>query len=204
MTSGQLSLATRQALNLVPEAAAGQGVGKQLSALGGSERIDAATRAFARSELALRAAQALDGKDAVAARRYYLIAAPESARLSFPDGKMIHVDPFDQKYRLASAFYSLAAGRYFLLLMASGPDWTGDITETTVAGTFEVTFDNDDTPTYSTTFHSPGAIASRVCAIATRATASASRWSAAAHRGKVSRWNSIFPRVATSLPSPSI
>jgi len=78
---------------------------------------------------ALRAAQALDRKDTAQARRYYLVAAREAARLLFPDGKMIHTDPFDQKYRLASSFYSLAAGRYFLLLMASGRTWTGDITE---------------------------------------------------------------------------
>ncbi len=82
-------------------------------------------------------------------RQYYLVAAREAARLLFPDGKMIHIDPFDQKYRLASSFYSLAAGRYFLLLMASGRKWTGDITETTPAGVFNVTFDNDDSDLYA-------------------------------------------------------
>jgi len=59
----------------------------------------------------------------------------------FPGGKMIRIDPFDQKYRLASSFYSLARGRYFLLLMASGRNWTGDLTESTPAGVFDVTFD---------------------------------------------------------------
>jgi Alpha/beta hydrolase family len=149
LSSGRLSLATRQALNLVPEAGLAASTAAQLAALGASERIDAATRAFARSELALRAAQALDRKDTAQARRYYLVAAREAARLLFPDGKMIHTDPFDQKYRLASSFYSLAAGRYFLLLMASGRTWTGDITETTPAGTFNVTFDNDDSDLYA-------------------------------------------------------
>ncbi len=149
VTSGRLSLATRQALNLVPEAAAARDTAAQLAALGASERIDPATRAFARSELALRAAQQLDRNDPVAARLYYLVAAREAARLLFPEGKMIHIDPFDQKYRLASGFYSLAAGRYFLLLMASGRSWTGDITEVTPAGTFGVTFDNDDSDLYA-------------------------------------------------------
>ena len=149
LSSGRLSLATRQALNLVPEAGAAVGTAAQLAALGASERIDPATRAFARSELALRAAQALDGKEPAVSRQYYLVAAGEAARLLFPDGKMIHIDPFDQKYRLASSFYSLAAGRYFLLLMASGRAWTGDITETTPAGVFEVTFDNDDSDLYA-------------------------------------------------------
>lgn len=149
LSSRRLSLATRQALNLVPEAGVAGSTAQQLAALGASERIDAATRAFARSELALRAAQALDGKEPTLSRQYYLVAARESARLLFPDGKMIHIDPFDQKYRLASSFYSLAAGRYFLLLMASGRTWTGDITETTPAGAFNVTFDNDDSDLYA-------------------------------------------------------
>jgi hypothetical protein len=149
LSSGRLSLATRQALNLVPEADAAGTAAAQLAALAVSERIDPATRAFARSELALRAAQQLDGKEPVLSRQYYLVAAREAARLLFPDGKMIHVDPFDQKYRLASSFYSLAAGRYFLLLMAAGSVWTGDITETTPAGIFEVTFDNDDSDLYA-------------------------------------------------------
>jgi pimeloyl-ACP methyl ester carboxylesterase len=149
LSSGRLSLATRQALNLVPEAGVAGNTAAQLAALGASERIDAATRAFARSELALRAAQALDGKEPTLSRQYYLVAARESARLLFPDGKMIHIDPFDQKYRLASSFYSLAAGRYFLLLMASGRNWTGDITEATPAGVFNVTFDNDDSDLYA-------------------------------------------------------
>jgi pimeloyl-ACP methyl ester carboxylesterase len=149
LSSGRLSLATRQALNLVPEAGVAGTTAAQLAALGASERIDAATRAFARSELALRAAQALDGKEPTLARQYYLVAARESARLLFPDGKMTHIDPFDQKYRLASSFYSLAAGRYFLLLMASGRYWTGDITETTPASVFNVTFDNDDSDLYA-------------------------------------------------------
>ncbi|HWX29392.1 MAG TPA: alpha/beta fold hydrolase [Steroidobacteraceae bacterium] len=149
LSSGRLSLATRQALNLVPEAAAAESTAKQLAALKTSERIDPATRAFARCELALRAAQTWDGKEQVLARQYYLVAAREAARLLFPDGKMIHIDPFDQKYRLASAFYSLAAGRYFLLLMASGRNWTGDITEVTPDGEFNVTFDNDDSDLYA-------------------------------------------------------
>lgn len=149
LNSGRLSLATRQALNLVPEAEGAGSTAAQLAALAGSERIDAASRAFARSELALRAAQTFDGNDPALARQYYLIAARESARLLFPDGKLIHIDPFDQKYRLASSFYSLAAGRYFLLLMASGRNWTGDIAETTPAGTFNVTFDNDDSDLYA-------------------------------------------------------
>src|SRR5258708_32037032 len=67
---------------------------------------------------------------------------------------MIHIDPFDQKYRLASSFYSLAAGRYFLLLMASGRNWTGDLIETTPAGVFDVTFDNDDSDLYAYFFSS--------------------------------------------------
>jgi pimeloyl-ACP methyl ester carboxylesterase len=149
LSSGRLSLATRQALNLVPEAAAAGNAAAQLAALKSSERIDPATRAFARCELALRAAQAYDGRDPAVARQYYLIAAREAARLLFPEGKMIHIDPFDQKYRLASAFYSLAAGRYFLLLMASGHNWTGDITEVTPDGGFNVTFDNDDSDLYA-------------------------------------------------------
>jgi pimeloyl-ACP methyl ester carboxylesterase len=149
LSSGRLSLATRQALNLVPEAGVAGDTTSQLSALGASERIDPATRAFARSELALRAAQALEAKEPGLARKYYLVAAREAARLLFPDGKMIHIDPFDQKYRLASGFYSLAAGRYFLLLMASGRTWTGDLTEATPAGTFNVTFDNDDSDLYA-------------------------------------------------------
>jgi pimeloyl-ACP methyl ester carboxylesterase len=153
LSSGRLSLATRQALNLVPEAATAGNTAPQLAALGASERIDPATRAFARSELALRAAQALDGKEPTLARQYYLIAAREAARLLFPDGAMIHIDPFDQKYRLASSFYSLAAGRYFLLLMASGRNWTGDITEATPAGAFNVTFDNDDSDLYAYFFN---------------------------------------------------
>jgi pimeloyl-ACP methyl ester carboxylesterase len=149
LSSGRLSLATRQALNLVPEADGAAGTAARLAALKVSERIDPATRAFARSELALRAAQTLDGKDPALARRYYLVAAREAARLLFPDGKMIHVDPFDQKYRLASSFYSLAAGRYFLLLMASGRNWTGDIAEATPSGNYDVTFDNDDSDLYA-------------------------------------------------------
>ncbi len=153
LSSGQLSLVTRQALNLVPEAGAAVDTSAQLQALGASERIDPATRAFARSELALRAAQALDGHEPVLSRQYYLIAARESARLLFPDGKLIHIDPFDRKYRLASGFYSLAAGRYFLLLMSSGRYWTGDVTEATPAGTFNVTFDNDDSDLYAYFFN---------------------------------------------------
>lgn len=153
LSSGRLSLATRQALNLVPEAGAAGSTSQQLAALGESWRIDPATRAFARSELALRAAQTLDGKEPDLSRQYYLVAAHEAARLLFPDGKMIHVDPFDQKYRLASSFYSLASGRYFLLLMASGRHWTGDITEATPAGTFNVTFDNDDSDLYAYFFN---------------------------------------------------
>src|SRR5882762_3825249 len=149
LSSGRLSLATRQALNLVPEAGAAGTTAAELAALGASERIDPATRAFARSELALRAAQALDGKEPALSRQYYLVAAREAARLLFPGGKMIHIDPFDQKYRLASSFYSLAAGRYFLMLMASGRNWTGDLTETTPAGAFNVTFDNDDSDLYA-------------------------------------------------------
>jgi hypothetical protein len=149
LSSGHLSLATRQALNLVPEAEMAESTAAQLAALNASERIDPATRAFARSELALRTAQTLDPKEPALARRYYLVAAREAARLLFPDGKLIHVDPFDEKYRLASAFYSLAAGRYFLLLMGSGRNWTGDITETTPGGTFSVTFDNDDSDLYA-------------------------------------------------------
>jgi pimeloyl-ACP methyl ester carboxylesterase len=149
LSSGHLSLATRQTLNLVPEAGAALNTAGQLAALAGSERIDATSRAFARSELALRAAQRLDGHQPLAARLYYLVAAREAARLLFPDGTMIHSDPFDQRYRLASSFYSLAAGRYFLLLMASGRSWTGDITEVTPAGTFNVTFDNDDSDLYA-------------------------------------------------------
>src|SRR6266436_10267061 len=62
LSSGRLSLATRQALNLVPEAGVTGSTAAQLAAIGASERIDPATRAFARSELALRAAQTLDGK----------------------------------------------------------------------------------------------------------------------------------------------
>src|SRR5882762_4535223 len=77
LSSGRLSLATRQALNLVPEAGVAASTAAQLAALGASERIDAASRAFARSELALRAAQALDRKDTAQARRYYLVAARE-------------------------------------------------------------------------------------------------------------------------------
>ena len=153
LSSQHLSLATRQALNLVPEAGVAGSTTAQLAALGASERIDASTRAFARSELALRAAQIADRKDPVQARRYYLVAAREAARLLFPDGKMIHIDPFDQKYRLASSMYSLAAGRYFLLLMASGRNWTGDITESTPTGTFDVTFDNDDSDLYAYFFN---------------------------------------------------
>jgi pimeloyl-ACP methyl ester carboxylesterase len=149
LSSGRLSLATRQALNLVPEAAVAGTTAAQLAALRASERIDPASRAFARSELALRAAQALDGKEPTLSRQYYLIAAREAARLLFPGGKMIRIDPFDQKYRLASSFYSLAAGRYFLLLMALGSNWTGDLTETTPAGVFNVTFDNDDSDLYA-------------------------------------------------------
>src|SRR6266403_487343 len=149
LSSGRLSLATRQALNLVPEAGVAGTTAAELAALGASERIDPATRAFARSELALRAAQALDGKEPALSRQYYLVAAREAARLLFPGGKMIHIDPFDQKYRLASSFYSLAAGRYFLMLMASGRNWTGDLTETTPAGAFNVTFDNDDSDLYA-------------------------------------------------------
>jgi len=149
LSSGRLSLATHQALNLVPEAGVAGTTAAQLAALGASSRIDPATRAFARSELALRAAQALDGKDPTLSRQFYLVAAREAARLLFPGGNMIHIDPFDQKYRLASSFYSLAAGRYFLLLMALGSNWTGDLTETTPAGIFDVTFDNDDSDLYA-------------------------------------------------------
>lgn len=153
LTSGHLSLPTRQTLNLVPEAGLAANTEGQLAALAASERIDASSRAFARSEVALRAAQALDGKAPVAARLYYLLAAREAARLLFPDGNMVQIDPFDQKYRLASSFYSLAAGRYFLLLMASGGGWTGDITEVTPGGTFSVTFDNDDSDLYAYFFN---------------------------------------------------
>jgi hypothetical protein len=153
LSSGNLSLATRQTLNLVPEAGMAVNTAGELAALAASERIDAASRAFARSEVALRAAQRLDGKQPVAARLYYLVAAREAARLLFPDGNMIHSDPFDQRYRLASGFYSLAAGRYYLLLMASGRSWTGDITEITPAGTFNVTFDNDDSDLYAYFFN---------------------------------------------------
>src|SRR5882724_12435495 len=153
LSSGRLSLATRQALNLVPEAGVAGSTAAQLAAIGASERIDPATRAFARSELALRAAQTLDGKEPALSRQYYLVAAREAARLLFPGGNMIHIDPFDQKYRLASSFYSLAAGRYFLLLMALGRNWTGDITETTPAGVFDVTFDNDDSDLYAYFFN---------------------------------------------------
>jgi pimeloyl-ACP methyl ester carboxylesterase len=153
LSSGRLSLATHQALNLVPEAGVAGTTAAQLAALGASERIDPATRAFARSELALRAAQALDGKEPALSRQYYLVAAREAARLLFPGGNMIHIDPFDQKYRLASSFYSLAAGRYFLLLMALGSNWTGDLTENTPAGVFNVTFDNDDSDLYAYFFN---------------------------------------------------
>jgi pimeloyl-ACP methyl ester carboxylesterase len=149
LSSGHLSLSTRQTLNLVPEANAAVTTAGQLAALAASERIDPANRAFARSELALRAAQLLEHDAPVQARLYYLIAAREAARLLFPDGKMIHIDPFDQKYRIATSFYSLAAGRYFLLLMATGRNWTGDIVEHTPAGTFNVTFDNDDSDLYA-------------------------------------------------------
>jgi hypothetical protein len=70
LSSGRLSLATRQALNLVPEAGVAGSTAAQLAAIGASERIDPATRAFARSELALRAAQALDGKEPALSRQY--------------------------------------------------------------------------------------------------------------------------------------
>jgi hypothetical protein len=153
LSSGHLSLATRQTLNLVPEAGMAADAAGQLAALAASERIDAPTRAFARSEIALRAAQTRDSRDPVAARLYYLIAAREAARLLFPDGTMVHIDPFDQKYRLASSIYSLAAGRYFLLLMASGRTWTGDISEATPSGTYNVTFDNDDSDLYAYFFN---------------------------------------------------
>src|ERR1700686_5196246 len=78
LSSGRLSLATRQALNLVPEADVAGTTAAQLAALGASERIDPSTRAFARSELALRAAQALDGKEPTLSRQYYLVAAREA------------------------------------------------------------------------------------------------------------------------------
>jgi pimeloyl-ACP methyl ester carboxylesterase len=153
LSSGQLSLLTRQTLNLVPEASMAADTAGQLAALAASERIDAPSRAFARSELALKAAQSLEDKQPVAARRYYLTAAREAARLLFPDGNMVPIDPFDQRYRLASSFYSLAAGRYFLLLMAAGHRFTGDITEVTPSGTFDVTFDNDDSDLYAYFFN---------------------------------------------------
>src|SRR6266404_3933091 len=51
LSSGRLSLATRQALNLVPEAGVAGTTAAELAALGASERIDPATRAFARSEV---------------------------------------------------------------------------------------------------------------------------------------------------------
>ncbi len=153
LTSRHLSLPTRQTLNLVPEAGAAANTDGQLAALAVSERIDAPSRAFARAEVALRAAQNLENEQPAAARRYYLAAAREAARLLFPDGNMVHIDPFDLRYRLASSFYSLASGRYFLLLMASGRAWTGDITETTPSGAFDVTFDNDDSDLYAYFFN---------------------------------------------------
>ncbi len=153
LTSAHLSMPTRQTLNLVPEVAAAVDTDGQLAALAASERIDAPSRAFARAEVALRAAQNSEGKHPAAARRYYLAAAREAARLLFPDGSMVHIDPFDLRYRLASSFYSLAAGRYFLLVMSSSQNWTGDITEATPSGTFDVTFDNDDSDLYAYFFN---------------------------------------------------
>src|SRR5258708_35840962 len=49
LSSGRLSLATHQALNLVPEAGVAGTTAAQLAALGASERPDPATRPFPRS-----------------------------------------------------------------------------------------------------------------------------------------------------------
>lgn len=109
--SGELSLPTRQTLNLVPEADGGRDLPRALAALGASVRIDAVDAAFARAELALREAERLRTNDAPQARAYWLVAAHEAARLLAPRGRMVAVDPFDRRYRLASEFYALEIGR---------------------------------------------------------------------------------------------
>lgn len=144
LSSGELSQPTRLALNLVPDAAGARDADTALQALARTERIGAADRAYARAELALQEAQRLDAHDRQRARPYYLLAARESARLLFRDGRMLRIDPFDQRYRFATAFYSLATGRYFLALMNSGPSWTGDIVETTAAGPLDVAFADEE------------------------------------------------------------
>lgn len=142
--SGRYSQSTRQILNLVPEAGGGADTERALAALAASARIDDTERAFARAELALAAAERLNGHDPGGARAYYLVAAHEAARLLFPRGRAVRVDPFDQRYRLATAYYSLASGRYFLALMRPELGFTGDLLEQTPAGPFTVTFENDD------------------------------------------------------------
>jgi pimeloyl-ACP methyl ester carboxylesterase len=142
--SGRYSQSTRQILNLVPEAGGGSDPDRALAALAASPRIDDTERAFARAELALATAEQLNSRDPAGARAYYLVAAHESARLLFPRGRAVRVDPFDQRYRLATAYYSLASGRYFLALMRPEVGFTGDLLEQTPDGPFAVTFENDD------------------------------------------------------------
>jgi pimeloyl-ACP methyl ester carboxylesterase len=142
--SGRYSQPTRQTLNLVPEARDGVDVDVALAALASSPRIEPAEAAFARSEVALAAAERLGPSQPARARVYYLVAAHEAARLLFPRGRAIRIDPFDQRYRLATGFYSLASGRYFLALMRPDSGWDGDLTEQTPLGPVSVTFDDDD------------------------------------------------------------
>jgi pimeloyl-ACP methyl ester carboxylesterase len=144
LSSGELSQPTRQALNLVPEASDARDVGLALAALARSARISDADRAYARAEIALRAANQFEATDPQRARPWYLLAARESARLLFPQGRMLRIDPFDQRYRFAAGFYSLATGRYFLALMRAGPSWTGDIVESTPGGPLNVAFADEE------------------------------------------------------------
>lgn len=144
IASGKRSLHARRVLNLVPEAGDGSDVDVALRAIGASTRVDAADRAFARAELALQAAEKRVANEPAAARRYYLAAAHEASRLLFPRGRAIRIDPFDQRYRLATAYYSLASGRYFLTLMAHDRSWSGRTVEATPVGPIEVDFEGDD------------------------------------------------------------
>lgn len=141
--SGRYSQPTQRILNLVPDAH-GADVEGVLAALAASPRISEADAAFARSEIALAAAERDNARSPARARLHYLVAAHEAARLLFPEGQAIRIDPFDQRYRMATAFYSLASGRYFLALMRTDASFSGDLTEQTSLGPVDVTFESDD------------------------------------------------------------
>lgn len=135
---------TQQVLNLVPKALEASSIDARLQLLSDASHVDANSRNFALSELALAEAQANDSRDPRKAQRYYLLAAYFASQLLFTETGMRPVESFDLRYSLATGFFNLSAGRYFLGLLEPGSGWDGNRREQTAFGEFSVQFDSDD------------------------------------------------------------